>query len=531
MRNFEQPGRSTVHATSGMVATSHSLASVEALQVLRDGGNAMDAALAACAVQCVVEPGSTGIGGDCFAMIWPAGSERPVAYNGSGRAPAAASLERLAHMGLADIERTSAHAVTIPGSVEAWCRLTADHGRLSMREILAPAIRLAGDGYAVSPRVHWDWSRHQELLRTHAPTRSRFLTDDQPPAVGAIHRQPELARTLERIAEQGPSGFYDGPVAEEMVAVLSELGGFHSLEDFALARGEYVDPISTTFQGYEVHECPPNGQGIIALMLLQMLEPLEAGCGDPLDPQRLHYFIEAARIAYAARDEWVAEPDAMEAGFGQLLAHSYTDRMRQSLDPDSAASVPVQPLSPVAGNTVCIAVVDRDGNAVSLINSLFLNFGSGILTPRHGVLLNNRGQGFSMQAGHPNQLDGGKRPLNTIIPGMVSQKGRPVMPFGVMGGHYQSAGHAYMLSNLLRFGLDLQESMDLPRLFPILGEGMVEIESTFRPEVLEGLRDRGHRLIFPPRPIGGSQAIWIDHAAGTLVGASDHRKDGCALGY
>jgi len=531
MRSFEQPGRSTVHATNGMVATSHSVASAEALQVLRDGGNAMDAALAACAVQCVVEPGSTGIGGDCFVMVWPAGAKRPVAYNGSGRAPSGASLERLAQAGLPDIERTSAHAVTIPGSVEAWCRLAGDYGRLSMRDILAPAIRLAEGGYAISPRVHWDWSRHQGLLRTHPPARSLFLPDNRPPAVGAVHRQPALAGTLERIGVHGAPGFYEGPVAEELVSVLNELGGCHSQEDFASARGEYVDPISTSFQGYEIHECPPNGQGMIALMMLRMLEPLEAGCADALDPQRLHYFIEAARLAYAVRDEWVADRDAMDAGFEHLLAGSYTDRMRQKIDPALAAAMPVKPLSPVAGNTVCIAVVDREGNAVSLINSLFLNFGSGILTPRHGVLLNNRGQGFSMQAGHPNQIAGGKRPLNTIIPGMVSHKGRPVIPFGVMGGHYQSAGHAYLLSNLLRFGLDLQESMDLPRLFPVLGEGLVEIESTFRAETLEGLRDRGHRLIFPPRPIGGSQAIWIDHVAGTLTGGSDHRKDGCAIGY
>lgn len=531
MRHFENPGRSTTHAENGMVATSQALASSEALRVLLQGGNAMDAALTACAVQCVVEPGSTGIGGDCFAMIGYRDGRPPRAFNGSGRSPAAASLEFYEEMGVVQIPRYSAHAVTVPGSVDAWATLAEDHGSLGLDRILAPAIRLARDGYPISPRVHWDWVQSRSLLEKNHHARELFLPNGAPPPVGSRHRQPRLAETLERVARQGRDGFYTGPVADEFVSVLREMSGLHEHADVWAARGCYVDPISTDFQSHEIYQCPPNGQGVTALMLLKLIESESRMDGDPLSVGRLHWFIEACRQAYSVRDSLLGDPGAMGGSAEQILDPEFVDKLRKSIDVDRAVVGSRVPPVPVADNTVYISAVDRDGMAVSLINSLYLNFGSGILLPQSGVLLNNRGQGFNLQRGHPNSIGGAKQPLNTIMPGMAARAGKPVMSFGVMGGHYQAAGHAYLLSNFLEYGLDLQESMDLPRLFPIPGEDTVEAESTFATPVGDSLRSRGHVLVPPARPIGGAQAIWIDHREGFLVGASDHRKDGCAIGY
>ena len=531
MRHFESPGRSTVHAENGMVATSHALASSEALHILRQGGNAMDAALTACAVQCVVEPGSTGIGGDCFAMIAYDDGHAPRAFNGSGRAPLAASLDFYERAGLQEIPRHSAHAVTLPGSVDAWCTLAQDQGSLGLDAILAPAIRLAREGYPISPRVHWDWVQSKWLLEKNHLTRDLFLPDGSPPPVGARHRQPQLANTLERIADRGRDGFYTGPVADEFVSVLTEMSGLHRHDDLAEVCGSYVEPISADFHGHEILQCPPNAQGVTALMLLKLIESGDPSNDDPLSVDRLHQFIEACRQAYAARDAWLGDPETMSRDVQGLLDPDFLGQTREKIDLSRASVVSTTPPVPVADNTVYITVVDRDGMAVSLINSLYLNFGSGIVLPRCGVLLNNRGQGFNVKRGHPNAIDGGKRPLNTIIPAIATLSGRPAMSFGVMGGHYQAAGHAYLLSNFLELGLDLQESMDMPRIFPIPGENSVEAETTFDPSTLESLRGLGHDLVRPPRPIGGAQAIWIDRREGLLVGASDHRKDGCAIGY
>ena len=530
MRNLELAGRSPVHAAQGMAATSHPLASLAAVNMLQDGGNAMDAAITACAVQCVVEPHSTGIGGDCFCLYAPAGGAEIVAFNGSGPAPAAATAGRLRELGVEAIPRQSPHAVTVPGAIDAWSQLLADHGTRDLAAVLQPAIRYAREGYAIPSRSHTDWSGSAELLAADPTSARIFLPGGAAPALGSRHCQPELAATLETIAAQGREGFYTGPVAEDMVTYLQGLGGLHTLEDFAGVRGEYVTPISSDYRGYRVYECPPNGQGLIALQILNILAELMPGLEGPLSVERLHFAIEAGRLAYHDRANLLGDPRQTDVPVERLISKAYAAEQRARIDPDRAMTdLPPSPF-PLHPATVYLCVVDRDGNAVSFINSLFHAFGSGLTSPRSGVVLQNRGDSFNTLEGHPNCIAPGKRPMHTLIPGMLVKDGRAVMPFGVMGGHFQAVGHAWFLTNLLDFGLDLQEAIDLPRLFP-WPDGPVEVESGIPQAALEGLRARGHETEPAKKPIGGAQAIWIDHEEGVLTGASEPRKDGCALGY
>ncbi len=530
MRDFQLPGRSRVHARHGMAATSHPLATLAALDVLRAGGNAIDAAVAACAVQCVVEPQSTGIGGDCFALYSRGGSDDIVAYNGSGRAPARATVDVFEKQGIGAIDPLSPHAVTVPGAVDAWERLIADHGTKDFRELLAPAIAYARDGYPVHDRVAGDWTRASAAIGNDPSTKALFMPDGQVPAPGTLHRQPKLAATLERIARDGRDGFYKGSVAEDIVERLNEVGGLHTLADFAAAKGEYVTPIKANYRGLDIYECPPNGQGLIALLLLNILAGLKIVDRNPLSPERLHGVIEATRLAYADRDAFLADPTHADVPVLALLSPARADalraRIRHERRIDRLSPLPL----PAHADTVYICVVDKDRNAASFINSLFSSFGTGLMAPRSGVVLHNRGASFVVEGGHPNCIAPGKRPLHTIIPGMAVKGGRAVMPFGVMGGHYQAMGHAWFLSNLLDYGLDLQEAIDLPRLFPTLA-GPVEVENGVPAEAVAALKRLGHAPVRPDRPIGGGQAIWIDWKTGVLTGASDPRKDGCALGY
>lgn len=530
MRNFEKPTRSVAVSRQAMAATSHPSATLTALQIMEAGGNAMDAAIAASAVQCAVEPGSTGIGGDCFALYAPEGSDKVVAYNGSGRTPAALTLDWFTERGLTEVPRQSPAAVTIPGAIDAWLQLHTDHGRLPFADVLAPAIRFAEEGYAITPRVHRDWTLEQELLAAD-PTAARiFLPAGRAPKIGEVHRQPELAATLKGIAADGRDGFYTGPVAEDMVSYLSALGGLHTMEDFAGARGEYVTPVTTDFRGYTIHECPPNGQGIIALLILNILSRFEAK-GDPQSPDRLHIEIEATRLAYAARDAWLADPDKVDVPVEEMLSDALADRLAGMIDLSRALTdLPAFDM-PLHRDTVYISVVDRDRNAVSFINSVFDSFGTGLVAPRSGVVLHNRGQSFSLKPGHPNVVAPLKRPLHTIIPGMVTQGGRVEMPFGVMGGYYQALGHAHLISKVFDYGMDLQEAIDLPRLIPKPDGPLVEAEHTLPASTAEELKRRGFVIVPAEDPIGGAQAIRIDWENGTLSGGSESRKDGIALGY
>ncbi len=536
MRDFHLPGRSRVYATHGMAATSMPAATLTALDVLRAGGNALDAAVAACAVLCVIEPQSTGIGGDCFCLYAPAGAgpgERNViALNGSGRAPAAATIDWYEQAGITALENISAHSVTVPGAVDAWETLLKAHGRKGIDELLQPAIRFAAEGWPVHDKVAWDWARLEPKLRRNGAL--AFLPGGRPPSAGDVVRQPALAETLRAIATHGARAFYEGPIAADIVATLRARGGLHTEADFAAGLGaaEFVEPVALRWRGYDVYQCPPNGQGLVALMILGILAGIETAPEGPLSAQRYHRHIEAARLAYRDRNAFIADPSHAGVPVSKLLDPAYLGGLRALISDDHAMRrMPAagEMILPRHRDTIYLCVVDQDGNACSFINSLFEGFGSAILAERSGVMLQNRGFGFRLQRGHPNCIAPHKRPMHTIIPGMVMQGGQAVMPYGVMGGHFQPTGHSLFLTNLLEFGLDLQEAIDLPRLMPLRGK--VQVERGIPPEVCDRLARLGHELELVERPHGGGQAIWIDRARGCLIGGSEPRKDGLALGY
>ncbi|WP_415018233.1 gamma-glutamyltransferase [Aestuariivirga sp.] len=511
-----------------MAATSHPLATFAAVEMLKSGGNAMDAAITAAAVQAVVEPQSTGIGGDCFVHYCPAGGDKVITFNGSGRSPAAAHHEWYVERGFTSIPLYGVHSVTIPGAIDAWYRLNADHGKKGMDAILAPAIHYAENGYVVHDRVAVDWALDAERLKDEATTARIFLDNGKAFRAGTVHRQPELAETLRLIAKQGRSAFYEGAIAEDMVACLKALGGLHTMDDFAAAAGEYVEPVSTTYRDHRIHQVPPNNQGLTALLMLGILSGFDLSKLDPLGAERMHLEIEAGRLAYRDRDRYFADQRFSAVPVAQLLSADYAARLRAEINPHKAMThLPDVPLS--KSDTVYISVVDKDRNAVSFINSTYHSFGSGITSPKTGVVLQNRGASFRLDPAHPNVIAPRKRPMHTIMPGMATRNGRAVMPFGVMGGDYQPFGNVHLLTNLLDYGMDPQEAIDLPRVFYEAGSAVVE--SGIPEGTVAKLKSFGHSIKPPVEPLGGGQAVWIDWERGTLTGASDPRKDGCALGY
>ncbi|GKX33518.1 MAG: gamma-glutamyltranspeptidase [Rhizobiaceae bacterium MnEN-MB40S] len=531
MRDLSLPGRSPVVATGGMAATSHPLSTQTAIQVLLRGGNAMDAAIAACAVQCVVEPGSTGVGGDCFCLYAPQGSVEPIAFNGSGRAPMAAEHSWFREQGIARIPQRSPHAVTTPGAVDAWSQLCRDHGSMKLGELLKPAIFYAENGYPISSRVHSDFAAAAAFLADDPSTADIFLDNGQIPELGGIHKQPKLARSLRAIGEEGRDVFYSGWIAEDIVGYLQSLGGLHSLADFAETQGDYVTPISSEFRGDTVYQCPPAGQGVTALMLLNLMSEAEIDRAGPISVERIHTELEACRLAYRVRNIYVGDPDFSEIPVEALLSRDAAHELYASINRFRATPPPRELELPNHRDTVYITVVDRQRNVCSFINSLFSSFGSGLVAPRSGVLLHNRGTGFSLAEGHPNCIAPRKRPLHTLIPGMIARDGKAVMSYGVMGGHYQAFGHMQFLTRYYDYGYDLQEAMDLPRFMVNPATGAVEMEKAVPAAIRERLIARGHRIETAARPIGGAQAIHIDWRNNVLTGASDPRKDGCAIGY
>ncbi len=533
MRDLHAPGRSPVIAARGMAATSMPAATLTAIEVLKSGGNAMDAAIAAVAVLGVIEPQSTGIGGDCFCLYSPAGSGKVFAMNGSGRAGANYSMEKLHAAGVTSLVDTSAHVVTIPGAVSAWEALNAAHGRKGLDVLLQPAIRFAEEGFPVLERVAADWADAAGKLRLNEASTRHYLKDGAAPHEGDMMRFPALAKTLRAIAAKGARGFYEGEVAADIVASLRALGGMQTEEDFANAlRGaEFVEPIKRAWKGMEIHECPPNGSGIVTLMMLGMLETFQAPAEGPMSAERLHRHIEAARLGYRDRDTWIADPNQVEVPTRTLLSDAYLHGMAKNIsDAKAMGELPwSDTLMPKHKDTVYLCVVDDEGNACSFINSLFKSFGTGILAEGSGVMLQNRGFGFRMQQGHPNCIAPGKRPMHTIIPGMAMKNGRAVMPFGVMGGHFQPMGQTLLLSNMFDYGMNPQAALDAPRLFP--EEGKIQVEKHIPAETIAKLNALGHVCEPIAKPHGGGQAIYMDHERGVLIGGSDPRKDGCVLGY
>jgi gamma-glutamyltranspeptidase/glutathione hydrolase len=526
MRDFQKPGRSAVFAANGMCATSHPLASATAIRLLQEGGNAVDAAIGAAVLLGICEPQMTGIGGDCFVLLKPAGEDRVIALNGSGRAPAALSAAEMRGRGLTAIPVGGPEAVTVPGAIDAFCRLSADWGRLGLAETLAPAIRYAEEGVPVAQRVAFDWARAIDTLQGAA--RRHYLLDGQAPRAGQVFRAPGQAEVLRRIAAKGRAAFYEGEVAEDMVTALRAAGGVHTLEDFAATACDYGDPVSGTYKGVELLEHPPNGQGATAILMANILAQFDLPSMDPFGAARAHVEAEASKLAYDARNRFIADPDHTKR-LAHMLAPETAAKLAALIRMDRAMEAAAPLTEAVHKDTIYLTVVDRDRMAVSLIYSIYHSFGSGLATDRFGINLQNRGAGFTLAEGHPNEAGGGKRPMHTIIPAMLRENGRVTMPFGVMGGAYQPNGHARVLTNMVDYGMDPQAALDAPRSFSDAGN--MQVERGYSDAVRAELAALGHAISIPESALGGAQAIRIHHEAGVLEGASDPRKDGCALGY
>lgn len=529
MRDFHLPGRSAVYASNGICATSHPLAAKTAISILECGGNAVDAAIAAGFLLGICEPQMTGIGGDCFVLLKPAGGERIIALNGSGRAPAGLDADRLRARGLSKMPIRDAASVTIPAAVDAFCRLSADWGRQDLAEVLAPAIHYAEAGVPVAPRTSHDWAIAARDDYLSKAAQRFYLPDGRAPQPGDLFRAPAQAEVLRRIAREGRAGFYQGEVAADMVASLQAAGGSHTIDDFAATACSYGEPLSGAYRDVELVEHKPNGQGATALLMAGILAHFDMAALEPFGAARVHLEAEAARLAYDARDRFIADTD-YTTRMGHMLAPETAARLAALIDPERTMAPEARRVTQsIHKETVYLTVVDRDLMAVSLIYSVFHSFGSGLASDKFGILFQNRGAGFTLEKGHPNEAAGGKRPMHTIIPAMLKQNGRVIMPFGVMGGAYQPAGHLRLVSNLVDFGLDLQSAIDAPRSFP--DGDVLKVERGYSDAVRRDLAAMGHKIQVPDVPLGGGQAIRIDHGRGVLEGASDGRKDGCALGY
>ncbi len=532
--------RSPVLSTRGMVASSQPLATQAGLEILRQGGNAADAAVATAAALNVTEPTSTGIGGDMFALYYDAKTKQVTALNGSGRAPKELTIERIKKDGVCDDQRLEikdsfhAHTITVPGACAGWIDLIKRHGSMPTKEILKPAIRLGEEGFPVSPITAYFWNRGVERFQLH--TRGRAMTiDGRAPKAGEPFKNLDLAKTFRAIAEGGVEAYYKGEIGKKIVETIQKYGGVMTESDLANHVSTWDEPISTTYRGVRVWECPPNGQGLAALMALNVLEEYDLKSLDPLSPERLHLIIEALRLAFADTRWYVADPKFNPAPLKDLLSKKYADERRSIIKKDRA-SVDTKRGSPVAGSdTVYFCVVDGQGNACSFINSNYMGFGTGIVPDGCGFTLQNRGHNFSLDPNHPNALAPNKRPYHTIIPGMMTREdGSLFAPFGVMGGFMQPQGHTQVVINMIDDELDPQAALDRPRicLEPGAADGRVALEEGINAETLSTLKSMGHDAYSVSgyaRSLFGRGQIILNQN-GVLWGGSDPRADGCAVG-
>ena len=531
--------RSSVYARNGIVATSQPLATAAGLEILAKGGNAADAAVAAGAALNVTEPTSTGIGGDMFALYYAAKTKRVTALNGSGGAPAALTLDRLKQDGFAaELPPFHAHTITVPGACAGWFDLIERHGSLPMAEILAPAIRLASEGFPVAPVTSYSWQRGAQNQLRSAPNGQELTIDGRGPKPGEIFRNPNLARTFEIVAGGGRSAFYEGEIAEAIVRVIREAGGCMSAGDLASHASTWEEPISVTYRGLRVHECPPNGQGITALIALNILEGFDLSSLPFLSTERLHLMIESMRLAFADSRWYVADPRFSNVPVQELLSKEYASERRRLIERKHASIDPKHGAPVNSSSTVYLSVVDRFGNACSFINSNYWGFGTGIVPKGFGFTLQNRGHNFSLDPDHPNRLEPHKRPYHTIIPAMVTREdGSLYASYGVMGGFMQPQGHVQVLSALVDDGLDPQAALDLPR-FCIDAEeggGRVALEEGISSAVISSLEEMGHPVYlvtgYDRSLFGRGQVILRDAATGVLSAGSDPRADGCAMTF
>ena len=525
MRDFHLPGRSSVLAERGMCATSHPLAAQAAVEILKNGGNAMDAAIAGAVLLGICEPQMTGIGGDCFALFSPAGSNEIKSMNGSGIAPKLANADNLRAQGLKSIPLNSPHAVTIPCAIDAFCKLSNNWGKLGLDRILQPAIHYAEHGVPIAERVAYDLAELTENLNPAG--RDFYLPWGRAPKVGDLFAHPGQVKVLKEIAKYGRDGFYTGEVAEDMVTSLQNLGGSHTISDFSKMEAFYTDPISGKFPDYELFEHPPNGQGATAILLANILQHFPVSSMDPFGFERTHIETEATKLAYDARNRLISDPQVFDAT-SKMTSEQLASDLAAKINMNNIISDVSSIAEEVHKDTVYITVVDKDRMSVSLIYSIFHGFGSGIASEKFGILFQNRGAGFNLTPDHVNEYGSQKRPLHTIIPAIVKEKGLVKMPFGVMGGQYQATGHVRFLSNIYDYGMDIQTALDSPRSF--FENGSLRIERGYNESTVQKLSDVGHSIEQDIGPIGGAQAIKICEN-GVLEGASDPRKDGCALGY
>ncbi|MHB1191540.1 MAG: gamma-glutamyltransferase [Longimicrobiales bacterium] len=520
-------GRSTVYAPRGAVGTSQPLATGAALRVLDSGGNAFDAAVAAAAVLNVTEPYMTGIGGDVFVIAWSVKEKRLVGLDASGRAGSKASPDALLAEGADEVPYQGPRAVTVPGALSGWDALLRTYGTLTLAQALEPAIRIAEEGFPVTPIIARDWQNTADLLRRNEGAAATFLLDGEAPRAGQWFRNPDLARTFRRIAANGAGELYGGALGAEIVAGLDSLGGWLTLDDLKAQRVRWVEPLSMDYKGYALWELPPAGQGIAALQMLKMLEGFDLKAMGHNSPEYLHTLIEAKKLAYADLAGHVADPDHMLVAPARMLDPAYLRARAALIDPVRAAERPAPGSFSTDSETIYLSVADEHGNMVSFIGSIFEYFGSGVVVPGTGFALQNRGAGFTLEAGHPNRLAPGKRPFHTIIPAFVTKDGQPWLSFGVMGGAMQPQGHVQVLLNLLEFGMDLQEAVDAPRFRHYSGT-TVAIEN-LPADVADRLRAMGHTLRDPAGvAFGGAQAVM--RLPRGWAAASDPRKDGMAAG-
>ena len=532
-RPTSMAGRSTVYAPGGMVATSQPLASAAGLEVLRDGGNAIDAAIAAAAVLTVTAPHMTGIGGDMFAIIWLAKEQKLVALNAAGRAGSLMTREILQQRGFQAGSQQGAMSVTVPGALAGWDLLLRTHGTRKLAEVLEPAIGYARDGFPVSPIIAAQWGDQAAFLKKDPGAAATFLPDGHAPKAGEWFRNPDYARTLKAIADSGIATFYGGSIGQGIVARLRELNGFITVDDLRSNRPDWVTPISVPFRGYRVWEMPPSNQGIAALEMLRILEPYDLKAMGHNSPAYLHHLIEAKKLAYADLERFVGDADHLDMSADQLLTDEFIAARRRNLDPTRAKERVDPGPARTKSETIYLSVADSAGNMVSFINSIYDYFGSGIVVPGTGFALHNRGAGFTLSPNLPNTVAPGKRPFHTLIPGFVTRtvdgREQPYMSFGLMGGGVQAQGHVQFLMNYFVFGMDLQAAIDAPRFRHYDGQ-RVAFESPIGDNVRAALAAMGHVIIEQPTiAFGGAQAI-VRLPRGFAAG-SDPRKDGMAIGY
>ncbi len=531
-----QAGRSAARASHAMVATSQPLAAQAGLDVLKRGGNAVDAAIAMAAVLNVTEPNMTGIGGDAFMMVYSSKTKKIEALNASGRAPRALTRDLLGSRGLTQMPTSGMETITVPGAFDGWVTLLEKHGTMKLADLLAPAIALAESGFPVMEKTVADWIPEVEKLRRNPAAAATYLVDGEAPKPGAIFVQKNLARTLRTLAKGGRDAFYRGEIARAIVEYCQKNGGFLAMEDFTEHKSTWVEPISTVYRGHTLYEFPPNNQGLTALLLLNILEGLDLQSMRAEPVRYYHTLIEATKIAFADRNRYIADPAFSKVPVAELLSKDYAAKRRALIDPNKAIDPPAYGEVKMGSDTTYFTVVDKDRNAVSFINSIFNSFGSGIVAGDTGIMLHNRGTGFVLQADHPNRLEPGKRPFHTLIPAMVFKDGKLLLSYGVMGGDIQAQGHAQVLINLIDRELNLQQAIDAPRVRYISGRGVM-MEDGLTPGVIADLIKRGHERVMPAAGImhralmGGGQAIMVDPQTGALVGGSDTRKDGLAIGY